>query len=406
MRAFPVAIWLPGSLVATLVAVAVASAYPSSSPLSPTHAGGDPFWAWLALGSLTAAFALYLAALALLRRRAGLLRPVLIVGVVVQLLPLAGPVLLSTDVFSYWAYGRVALVHGENPYAVAPADVGAGPDPAVVRMGAAWRGTTSVYGPGFTLLSEAHAAAVGRSPRAAELAYRGAAAAAAVALLFLAASLAARPAFAVAFIGWNPLLALHLAGGGHNDALMAALALAALALARSRRLNAAGVAWAAAVSLKWVPLLLLPLRALEAHRTGRSLRHTGFAAAACAIAAAASWRYGLEWLKAFGPLAQNAARQAEYSLPGRAASLGLGKEPALALAVALFLLAYLWLAREAWRGRARLGLCMGLALVATPWLAPWYAVWAVPLAAVEEDRLARLLALALSGYLLRDTVPV
>jgi hypothetical protein len=62
--------------------------------------------------------------------------------------------------------------------------------------------------------------------------------------------------------------------------------------------------------------------------------------------------------------------------------------------------------REAWRGRARLGLAAGLLLCAVPYLAPWYAVWAVPLAAAEEDRSAQWLALALSAYLLRQTVPL
>ena len=51
-------------------------------------------------------------------------------------------------------------------------------------------------------------------------------------------------------------------------------------------------------------------------------------------------------------------------------------------------------------------LSAGLLLVATPWLIAWYAVWAVPLAAVEEDRAARLLALGLSAYLLRNAVPL
>jgi hypothetical protein len=77
-----------------------------------------------------------------------------------------------------------------------------------------------------------------------------------------------------------------------------------------------------------------------------------------------------------------------------------------AVFVGLFAIAYLWLLREAWRGRARLALTAGLLLVCTSWLVPWYAVWAVPLAAIEEDRTARLLALALSAYLLRDAVPI
>ena len=79
---------------------------------------------------------------------------------------------------------------------------------------------------------------------------------------------------------------------------------------------------------------------------------------------------------------------------------------AVGLFAALFVLGYLWLLRQAWRGRARLGLCADLVLLATPWLIAWYAVWAVPLAAVEEDRAARLLALGLCAYLLRDVVPL
>jgi hypothetical protein len=62
--------------------------------------------------------------------------------------------------------------------------------------------------------------------------------------------------------------------------------------------------------------------------------------------------------------------------------------------------------REASLGRARLALTAGLLLVTTSWLLPWYAVWAVPLAAVEEDRAARWLALGMSAYLLRDAVPL
>ena len=43
-------------------------------------------------------------------------------------------------------------------------------------------------------------------------------------------------------------------------------------------------------------------------------------------------------------------------------------------------------------------------LVTTPWLVPWYAVWAVPLAAAEEDRKAQIVALALCAYLLPQTI--
>jgi hypothetical protein len=122
--------------------------------------------------------------------------------------------------------------------------------------------------------------------------------------------------------------------------------------------------------------------------------------------ALASWRYGSAWLDAFGPVSRNLREGAKYSLPSRVESLGVPHGAAVGIFVGLFALAYLWLLREAWRGRARLALAGGLLVAAAPWLVPWYAVWTVPLAAIEEDRTARLLALGLSAYLLRDAVPL
>ena len=292
--------------------------------------------------------------------------------------------LLSTDVYTYWDYARISTEHGGNPYVDVPNDYP--DDPAFPLMGSHWRDTTSVYGPGFTLASEGHAVVVGGSPDAAAWLYRALAAAAMVALVLLAARLSPQPAFAAAFVGWNPLLAVHFAGGGHNDAWMMAFVLAALALAASGRRGLAGVAWAAAIAIKWVPLLFLPLRFLEARKTGRTLDHRGLAGAAVVIVAIATWRYGFSWIGAAGPLARNFAEdRAWYAIPSRIASVGI-PEGAVALGFALaFVGAYAWLLREAWRGRARLALTACFLLICTSWLVPWYAVWAVPLAAVEED---------------------
>ncbi len=98
-----------------------------------------------------------------------------------------------------------------------------------------------------------------------------------LALVLLAARLGRPRAFAAAFVGWNPLLAVHFAGGGHNDALMMVLVLSALAWSAAGRTNAAGAAWAAAIAIKWVPSIFLVLRAVEARATGRPVRHLGFA---------------------------------------------------------------------------------------------------------------------------------
>jgi hypothetical protein len=65
-----------------------------------------------------------------------------------------------------------------------------------------------------------------------------------------------------------------------------------------------------------------------------------------------------------------------------------------------------WLARKAWHGDVRLGLAGCLLLATTPWLTPWYAIWALPLAASEDDRTAQLIALAFCAYLLPQAIPL
>ena len=42
------------------------------------------------------------------------------IALAVQLLPLGGPLLLSRDVYSYWAYGRMVWTHDANPYTSVP----------------------------------------------------------------------------------------------------------------------------------------------------------------------------------------------------------------------------------------------------------------------------------------------
>jgi hypothetical protein len=395
---------LAGGTCLAFLCVAIAAAYPPASPLSPGHSGGDTGWSWLYLGAMAGSFVFYLLGLVAIVRGAARFVAVLAIATAIQLAPLVGPVLLSTDLYTYWAYARVGAVHGQNPYVVPPSAFPE--DPAYARMGEDWRGTTTVYGPGFTMASEGLAHATGDSARATAWLYRSLAAAAMLSIVALVAAVAPRRAAAAAFVGWNPLLAVHFAGGGHNDAWMMALVLGALALAAAGRRQLAGVAWAAAIAVKWIPLVFLALRAVEARATKRSVSHAGFAAAAVLLAALAFWLYGPDWLRAAVPLARNLEHQAVYSIPHRLSGLGISEHAASLLLAALFAVAFVWLVREARRGRARLGLAAGLMLIATPWLVPWYAIWIVPLAAIEEDRTARILALVLSAYLLRDAVPL
>jgi hypothetical protein len=52
------------------------------------------------------------------------------------------------------------------------------------------------------------------------------------------------------------------------------------------------------------------------------------------------------------------------------------------------------------------GLAACLVLVTSPYLAVWYLGWAVPLAGAEDDDAAKLAALALTGYLLPQAIPL
>jgi Glycosyltransferase family 87 len=390
-----------------LTASAVMLAWPGDSPLVPRHGGhptGDRTWAWIFLGLLAAAFVAYVAGVMFARIGPPRLAVVAAIACAVQLVPLGAPLLLSTDAWAYWAYGRIAAVHDANPYRDAPQDFPR--DPALRFVGTDWRDSTTVYGPAFTLASEPIARAAGSSSDAAAWIYKSFAAVAILAAAGLAARLSRRPALALAFVGWNPVVAVHFGGGGHNDALLALLVVGALAAGAVGRRQLAGVCWALGVFVKWVPLVLLPLRALEARAHRRAVGHTGFALAAAVLAGLAVLRYGTGWLHAFGPLARNANRETAWSLPHRVEQLGIPHGVSIALFAVAFALAYAWLVREAWRGRARLGLATCALLLAVPYLVVWYVVLALPLAAAEDDEPAALLSLALCAYLLRQTIPL
>ncbi len=388
-----------------LLAGCVVAAWLAGAPLVPADAGrageDGETWVGVFLACLAGAFAVYLIALMLLRRGKPSLVAVGVVAAAIQLLPLGAPLLLSTDAWTYWQYGAIAAEVG-NPYRDAPSEFPR--NPAYEHAGFAWRETSSVYGPAFTLGSELVARAVGSSHDAAAWTFKVLAALGMLALTGLAAALARERALAVALIGWNPLFAIHFAGGGHNDSVMMALVLGALVLAASGRKAAAGAAWALAILVKWIPVVFFALRAIEARAAGRRVSHLGFALAASLVGALALWRYGLDWLRAFGPLARNAEGQTSYALPHRLEQLGVPHAVTLVLAALALLGGLAWLAREASRGRVCLGRAGCLLLATTPWLAPWYAVWALPLAAAEGDRRAQLVALAFCAYLLPQTI--
>jgi Glycosyltransferase family 87 len=384
--------------IATTIALA-AAIVAASTRGSPVPVGGierGDAAAVVFIAALAMAFAAYVGGLVVLRRADAQLTLVCAVAVAIQLIPLAGPLLLSHDVYSYWAYGRIESRHEGDPYTQPPARFPS--DPATRAVAPGWRGTTSVYGPAFTAFS----AGVDRTTQSSEkvaLVFRTVAALAAIAATLLAAYIGRRKAFAAAFIGWNPLLAVSFAGGGHNDALMLVLMLGALALASRRRDVSAGAFWMLATAVKAPALFLLPLQLV---RVGRRFW------AACVLTAvagsvAATLAFGSPWLTAVGHLGRNESR---FAIPVRLERLGLPDRAAHLLAVVSLLVGALLLFRQARQGRPRLALGACLLVLTTPWLLPWYASWPVALAAVEEDAAAQVLALAVAAYLLTARVPL
>ena len=81
--------------------------------------------------------------------------------------------------------------------------------------------------------------------------------------------------------------------------------------------------------------------------------------------------------------------------------LGLRHRYAVAAGGQVFAAAYLTLLRSAGRtGRARLSLAATALCLTSSLLRPWYALWPLALAAIEEDEPAAFAAVALSAYLL------
>ena len=393
---------LVGAGVAVTVAAASALAWRTDSGLVPRDGGlGESQPERLFLALLACGFAGYVAAMVLARSGRLRLRAAIAIAIVIQAIPLTAPLLLSTDAWTYWGYGWIAAKGEGNPYRDAPAS--RPESPAFPHLGAAWRDTTTVYGPAFTGGSEVVAVVAGSSHNRAAWSFKVLAALAMVASTLLAARLSSRPLLAVVAVGWSPLLAIHAAGGGHNDAWVGALVLSALALGAVGRRRSEGVVWAVAVAVKWIPLVLFPLRALATR--SRALL-AWFATAAIVLALLSTARYGTAWLDAITPLARNARTRTSYAIPARLEQLGLPSSLVAALAVAAFLVGYVVLLRLAVARRPRYGLTACLALVTTPYLAVWYLAWAVPLAAIDDDDISPLIVVTVLGaYLLPQTIP-
>jgi hypothetical protein len=323
-------------------------------------------------------------------------------------LVLLAPPLLSTDIFSYGAYGRMGALYGANPYLHGPYAISL--DPLYPFIGAKWVNTPSVYGPLFTAISYIFAPL---SIAASVLTYKAIAVVSALIVVVCVWHSArwrgVNPVRAVALVGLNPLFVLYGVGGAHNDLLMLAASTAGLWAILQRRNRTGGGLLAAATWIKLTGGLLVPFALIGAGRSTRRSREiaVGVGAITAVVAVASFALFGTGPLHLPGTIAQSQAEGDWHSIPGFLGSgLGLttvGHVVGILLAVA-FALTCIWLLRKVRQGKLDwldgAGWATLAMLITASSLLPWYVGWLLPLAAISADERLRRSAVIATGVML------
>jgi hypothetical protein len=411
--------WLTPALASLLALVLVAATVEivldgavAHSPLIPKS---PPIAGWLAglgerlgyrvfLTAILASSAAYAALLALARRGRETViskRFAIALIAILHLVVFAGPILLSTDVFSYIAYARMGVEHGLNPYTHGPAAISH--DPVFQYVGHDWRRVATAYGPFYTLLSYPLAplglkGALWAMKLEALLASAGT-----LALIWRCArARGLDPSWAIVAVGANPLYVIYGLGGAHNDLIMLLLMMAAVSLtllgARSSRREAAAAAFVVAGALvKATVAVLLPFMVLSQRRLAPIL---GALAALLAGALIGYAAFGIHGIDVVAALNRDAAFVSTDSFATEIAHL-FGKpgvfpidHDLLKASLVLIVIHLMW---RTWRGYdwvAATGWALLAISVTSTWLLAWYILWPLPLAVISRDR--RLLAATLA----------
>ena len=318
------------------------------------------------------------------------------------------PPLFSRDVYSYLAVGQMMRL-GFNPYDSGPYPVLGDADPFAHQVDLRWQDTPTPYGPLFLLIARGIVSITGPHLIAAVLLQRLFELVGVVLLVWALPRLARRrgldPISALWLGALNPLVLFHLIAGGHNEALMIGMMMAGLVVALDH-------------SVLWGTVLLTMAVGIKA-TAGLAL---AFLVVALALRAGGNWpallrvtaRVGGVFLLTFGVLTVfsgvGIGWLAALNTPGMIRSflsvttvigvltgwsgtlLGLGDHtngildvlhPA-GTVVGVALAALIWWRcwRHALDPLLGLAIAIGLFVVFSPVVQPWYLLWAaVPLAA-------------------------
>jgi Glycosyltransferase family 87 len=329
--------------------------------------------------------------------------------VVLHVLVFAGPILISTDVFSYIAYARMGVEHGINPYLHGPiAIVG---DPVYHYVGMDWKHVATAYGPLYTLLTYPLAplgvtGALWGMKLEALLASFG--------TLLLTWRCARKrglaPVPALLIVGANPLYIIYGLGGAHNDLIMTFLMMAAVSLTLAERDASAAASVVAGTLVKATVAALLPFMILSRRRLAPILG----ALAATVIAALIGYAvFGIHGINLVSALNRDAAFVSTDSFPTEIAHL-FGKpgvfpidHDLLKAALVLIVGHLLW---RTWRGYdwvAASGWTLLAIAVTSTWLLAWYILWSLPLAVITRDRRLLFATLAVQAlFIVHQTSPL
>ena len=321
----------------------------------------------------------------------------------------AGPVLISTDVFSYIAYARMGILHGVNPYLHGPFAIHS--DPVYKYVGYDWTHVATAYGPIYTLLSYPLALLGVSGALWGMKLWALAASGVTLALTWRCAARRGLDAkLALFLVGANPLYVIYALGGAHNDLVMLAFMMGAVALTLSERdAPAAGVLIAGAF-IKATVAALLPFMIVSRRRSS-ALLGALLTIVGCALAGYAA--FGIHGVDLIAALNRDAAFVSTDSFPTEIAHL-VGKpgvfpidHDLLKAALVIIVVHLLW---RTWRGYdwvAAAGWTLLAICITSTWLLAWYVLWPLPLAVVSKDR--RLLAATLfvqALFVIHQTAPL
>jgi hypothetical protein len=338
---------------------------------------------------------------------------IVLVGVL-QLVVFVGPVLISTDVFSYIAYARMGVEHAINPYTHGP--IAIVHDAVYQYVGKDWKHVATAYGPLYTLLSYPLAplglkGALWGMKLEALLADAGT-----LALTWRCARVREiNPVGALLAVGANPLWVIYGLGGAHNDLIMTLFMMAAVSFSLAGRSSIGRDAPAAAsvvagALVKATVVALLPFMVLSRRKLAPILG----ALAALVLAALVGYAvFGIHGIDLVAALNRDAAFVSTDSFPTELAHL-VGKPGVFPIdhdllkgGLVLIVVYLLW---RTWRGYdwvAASGWTLLAISVTSTWLLPWYTLWSLPLAVVVRDRRLLAATLAVQGlFIVHQLAPL